>query len=155
MYHKLISIVLLALLFNGCDKTIVNEYHKMENNYWLYSEPFSATFEIQDTSIRYNIYFTIKHSNDYPKENIYIRITDDFSGSTNIDTVNIDLSDEYGIWKGNGSYQDYEYEALLHKNYKFNNPQKYNIKFEQFTRSDTLGGVNEVGFELRKASINK
>lgn len=150
MYQKIVLLILITWLISACNKPLVNESRKLDNNYWLFSEPFTSTFEILDTSLLYDIYFKIKHSNNYPKENLYLRITDDFSGKMKIDTVNIELSDEYGIWKGNGSYQDYEYDALLHKNYKFNKAQNYNIKFEQFTRSDTLKGVNEVGLVISK-----
>ncbi|MEZ4906402.1 MAG: hypothetical protein R2771_01890 [Saprospiraceae bacterium] len=69
----------------------------------------------------------------------------------NIDTVNIDLSDEYGVWKGNDSYKNFDYKALLHKNFKFKDPKIYIVKFEQFTRNDTLKGVNEIGFELSRS----
>lgn len=141
-------LIIYVLFLASCTDVVIRESKDIDNSIWLYNDPFSTNFEIRDTKA-YDIFFSIKHGDYYPFENIYLRITDDFSGMTSTDTVNINLSDNYGVWKGKGSSVK-NYTALLRREYRFPHTGFYNIKIEQFTRTDSLKEVEQVSVFLQR-----
>lgn len=142
---KIIIIFFGLLVFNSCsNKEIFTAEMKIDNGKWAYSEPLKGTFEIKDTSQSYDIQLNINHKDDYPFQNIYLRITDDFTGTTVTDTVNINLADEYGVWSGKGISKSRELHSILRKSFKFKSQKKYNFSIEQFSRQDSLNGMRSI-----------
>lgn len=142
---KIIIIFFGLLVFNSCsNKEIFTAEMKIDDGKWAYSEPFKGTFEIKDTSQSYDIQLNISHKDDYQFQNIYFRITDDFTGTTETDTVNINLADEYGVWSGKGISKSRELHSILRKSFKFKSQKKYNFSIEQFSRQDSLNGMRSI-----------
>jgi gliding motility-associated lipoprotein GldH len=138
---------------NSCNNNeVYSGEKKIKGNFWLYSDPLTGTFQISDTSISYDVLFELTHQNDYSFQNLYLRITDDFTGKLISDTVNINLADEYGVWIGKGISENKKLSIPLRKAIKFKKLATYNYKIEQFSRSDTLRGISKIALVVRKAS---
>ena len=149
MKHTLLILISVFFLSSCAEKDVFRHSKDIDNSIWKYDDPMSASFEIIDTFV-YDIYFLVNPGNYYPFENIYLRITDDFTGEAITDTVNIDLSDNYGVWKGKGS-SIRKFSALLRREFRFPDTGIYNIKIEQFTRTDSLKEIEQVGILLKRS----
>lgn len=147
-YTILLSFFALALISCG-NKTIFSTEQKCENDIWLYSKPLQAEFKIEDTTKLYDIEFSLTHTDNYPFQNIYLSVNDDFAGKMLTDTVNINLSDEYGKWTGTGA-SDKKIHTFLRKSYKFPKAGSYNIGIQQFTRKDSLSQIKDIGFSVKE-----
>ena len=144
--------VLIFIAFScGNKHTFVVEKEMPENDIWTFENPLDTGFEAAK-DIPFDIYFELVHTDDYPFENIYLRIVDDFEDKIDTDIVNLNLANPYGIWYGEKSGGEYTFSALLRKKFKFENSDKHTIKIEQFTRKDSLEGVKSVRFYLDKNS---
>ncbi len=148
---KYLPLLLLLLLFScGNNHVVFVEKDLPDNNIWLYADFFNASFDVE-RNVPYDIYFGLEHTGDYPYENIYLRITDDFKEKKDTDIVSINLSNPYGIWYGKKSGDIYSFNTLLRKSFKFDKPGKHSIKIEQFTRKDSLEGVKAIKFYIDSA----
>ena len=145
-----ISFMFLGMLIiNSCNNTeIFSKEIKLPHDKWTYSDSLKGTFEIKDTSETYDLLLNLSHKDAYPFQNIYLRITDDFTGITKTDTVNINLSDEYGIWKGKSIAGDKSISTILRKKFRFKEIKNYNFTIEQFSRNDTLSGITKAGLAI-------
>ena len=121
-----------------------------DNNIWAYADFFNASFDVE-RNVPYDIYFGLEHTDDYPYENIYLRITDDLKERKDTDIVSINLSNPYGIWYGKKNGDIYSFNTLLRKSFKFDKSGKHSIKIEQFTRKDSLEGVKAIKFYIDSA----
>ena len=155
MIKNIIFILLpLVLIFSSCGEKHVHYSEKIFENFkWAHSEKFISSVNIESTEKQYDIAFQIKHNQSYPFENIYLRISDDFNGTEFTDTVNINLSNNYGNWKGDKSGNTFELNTILRKSHKFPKKGNYNIIIEQFTRADSLSGVSSVRFLVDEVKV--
>ena len=152
MKYVFAVLILVSLVFCSCNNDIVvKKTKRFDTKQWVFSSPLKADFAIEDKSQKYDIVYFISHSDEYPFQNIYLRITDDFSGKINIDTLNIDLMSKNGFWKGEKNGDSYEYKIKLYDNFSFpENKNNFNIKIEEFTRQDTLKGILKTGIIVKK-----
>lgn len=144
----LIFIAYLSLVLFSCkNKEVYSNELNCENDQWDMKNPLKAQFMINDSTKLYDIGISLIHSDEYPFQNIYLRVDDDFSGKLNVDTVNINLSDEYGKWIGKGTNEK-KIQTLLRKSFKFHKNGNYNIKIEQFTRNEILKNIRKIEFSV-------
>ncbi len=149
-YFPLLFLLLFFLI--SCENhTILSSEKDIENQVWTYRDTFSTDFSIKNNNIPYDIMLNIVYNDEYPFQNIYLRITDNFTGKKNIDTVNINLYNKYGMVKGEKRGKDYDLSTILRKSFKFPATKKYSIKIEQYTRNDSLQGVSAVNLYINKA----
>ncbi len=151
-WQNIIFIFSAITLLSSCNGSTLYEKHmELEKNKWAFSEPFKSEFDLQlaDTV---DININITHTDDYPYENIYLRLTQNLGKYEKVDTITFNLSDKYGHWKGNKTWGDgYNYSFSYLKNCHIS--RKHNsLKIEQFTRNDTLKGLNKIGITIEKSS---
>jgi gliding motility-associated lipoprotein GldH len=149
MKIALIFLISISFFISCTNNDVFSHTKEIENSIWIYDDPFTASFKIMDT-LGYDIFLSVNHGNYYPFENIYIKITDDFSGEISTDTVSIDLADEYGVWKGKGS-SNRKHNTLLRNEFSFPDTGIYNIKIEQFTRTDSLREVEQIAVFIKRS----
>lgn len=126
----------------GCNNNIVSETKKEFNeSKWKYSDPFIVQLSNNPHPGIRDIYLEIEHNDDYSYENIYFTIEKKINGNASIDTINVDLADEYGVWKGSGSAKNKKFESPLYENI---DPKISELKINQFTRDSILTGINSI-----------
>lgn len=135
------------ILFSCNNKEVYITELNCGNEQWDMKNPLKAQFMIDDTTKLYDIGISLTHTDKYPFQNIYLRIVDDFTGKSIVDTININLSNEYGKWIGKGTNEK-KIQTLLRKSFKFNKNGKYNIKIEQFTRNSILKDIRKIEFSV-------
>ncbi len=134
----------------SCDSSVIYENEKtFKDGKWRFSDVFSSDFNLSGDSLVADVNIIVVHTDNYPYENIYLRLTRDFGTDKKIDTLTFNLSDRYGHWKGVKTWGgDYKYTFNYLKNCKIS--EKGKIIIEQFSRDETLSGVNKIEVSIKK-----
>ena len=105
--HPLLLIACLigTLLNFGCQTNMIYDDNEEIKNYvWDSKVKPSFTFEVKDTTVLYNIYINVRHVDYYQFNNIWLNVSATFpDGATQVNRVEIPLSDEQGKWHGSES----------------------------------------------------
>ncbi|MFM7856092.1 MAG: gliding motility lipoprotein GldH [Flammeovirgaceae bacterium] len=148
----------MAFLFllAGCDSSRVYETNvEFPEKNWKIADEVAMDFEIKDTTKRYNVYFNVRNSIEYPYARLFVNYTlvnpkgveleKKMVGNNLFDQKTGEPFGQSGI----GDLFDHQFPLL--KNYKFHQEGHYKIVFEQFMRKDTLEGVLAVGARVEVA----
>ena len=158
---KPVAICLLALvsLLASCDGQRVYENSiEFGDRAWKVIEEPRFEFTIADTTSRYNLYYSVRNSLDYPFARIFVtyHVYDSAGKEITKKLLFNDLFDQktgapFGD-SGLGDLYDHRF-PILHM-HSFGYPGRYSLKLDQFTRQDTLKGVIAVGVRVEKATAN-
>lgn len=151
MSFRSAAFLLLCLLgFTACqDSFIYDEATAPEGALWTYEQALSFDFSIQDTSLRYEFLLDVQHSQDYPFQNLYTRITTIFPDKTSQqDVISLELANKLGLWEGNCRGDDCTLTIALQERARFDTPGDYQLRFEQYTRRDSLPGIQELRLRM-------
>jgi len=143
------------LLLAGCDsKRVFEDYSKFKNRAWLVNDPAVFQFEIKDASKKYNLYYNVRNSLEYPWQRIFIQYQLADSSGTFLSTklVSNYLFEKSGKPLGRSGLGDvYDNQFLLLENYSFSNAGLYRMELEQLNRQDTLAGILAIGIRVETA----
>ncbi|NJM24469.1 MAG: gliding motility lipoprotein GldH [Bacteroidia bacterium] len=123
---------------------------------WLVTDIPSFEFRIPDSTAEYNIYLNLRNEVSYPNANIYF--TYYLADSTGA-VLQTKLTSQFLFDKktgepfGRSGLGDvYDHQFLLLEKRKFRYAGKFNLKVEQFMRTDTLRGVLSVGVRVEQVA---
>lgn len=153
---RVILFFLLAFVAWSCDSNRLHEKnYDFEDGTWLSDNKPAFDFDVTDTVKAYNLYCNIRHSVDYPYSRIFINysLQDSVGTSLSKNMISAFLFEEKtGKPLGSSSLGDvYDQRVPVLKNFRFKKAGHYNLKYEQFMRTDTLKGILAVGFRLESA----
>lgn len=154
--RRALAIIVAAFLLYACDEQrLFENYKDFDNSTWVVSDQPAFEFSIADTQLSYNLYCNLRNAESYPFADF--RFTYYLSDTTDVlmdkkmkitylfDRKSGEPSGESGL----GDIYDHQFPLL--KNYKFNRPGKYTVRFEQFMRRDSLPGILAVGLRVERA----
>lgn len=141
------------LSLNSCsDDVLIDKNIEFESESWNVSEPFVTKFDVQDTINNYNFFVTLRNTEDYPYQNLFVFLTTSFpNGKTKLDTINCPLANMQGKWLGKGFGGVYDNRILYMARKRFPLDGAYTIKIEQAMRDEDLVGVLDVGVRIVQA----
>jgi gliding motility-associated lipoprotein GldH len=155
--HYYISFFLLFtsyLVLPACTKVDVFEKHAtIPRQLWSSRFKPEITFDIQDTTARYNIFIVIRHTDAYRYKNIWINVhTESPQGVTQNQPLNLQLATDNKGWLGSGMDDIFEHRILITPP---QSPERlsagtYRFKLENIMREDPLKNVMNVGVRLEK-----
>lgn len=147
-----------GLLVLGCwscsDQTVFKANVDFPDNKWYIKSTPSFSFEIDDPSAAYNLYYNVRNGLSYPYYNLYVtRYLYDANGkliSSKLDELLLaDAASGRPLGSGLGDIFDHKILAL--KQYKFPQKGKYTFKIAQYMRQNPLPEVVSVGLSIEKA----
>jgi len=156
MFSKRIYIFLLLLSAVSC--TTIDLYEKtatIPGHAWKSGFKPSFTFTIKDTSHPYQLYLTLRHTDKYNYNNIFVNISTRQPGMDSAQMARYDLplgTDEKG-WLGSGMDDIYDHLIPLTpagQSFYFRKKGDYTFTIEQIMRQDPLENVLNVGIRLEK-----
>lgn len=150
---NILAILILTLLgmFSCNSNQLYDEYKKIENESWNLNNKLKFEFEVDDTVGFYNIFIAVRHTQDYPYNNLWLFVKSSApNGRTALDTVEIILSDNRGKWLGSGLGDIYDLDFLWKKGVRFAIPGKYIVEYQQAMRIDDLMGIKKMGLRVEK-----
>ncbi len=153
---QFVRLCLLLLLsgFFSCNTTI-GTFEKnitIPEHSWKSSFKPEISFEIEDTSSRYNLYVVIRHLDAYRYNNIWVNVEMQFPGDT-VRSQSLDLrlaTDDRG-WLGSGMDDVFEHRVLITKDPQYLQRKGiYRFRLEHLMREDPLEYVMNIGIRVEK-----
>lgn len=139
----------------GC-KPRLNDFSRYENidtDGWQYGDTLFFDIEVQDSVVQGNLNLNIRHTNDYPYQNLWIEIIKSDSMSIVVDTLNIPMSDMYGHWYGRGIGTDFQLTRSLGDSIELTTGTR--LKVRHIMRTDRLTGLEQIGIEFTELRDHK
>jgi len=151
---KILVLCGLCSLFMSCGPKVLFEDDKLfESTHWNYGNDAIFDFEISEVEQKYDLELILNHNDSYSFENLYVKIHTTFpNGETIADQLSIPLANQFGIWIAPCSGNSCELKVKLQDDIKFKEVGKYQIRFEQFTRTENLQGIEAVKFRILEAN---
>lgn len=148
---------LFAVAAAGCSgRGQLNVYEKhvpIPSYKWDYA--FHPAFEVQitDTSARYNIEVTVRHTEQYGFSNLWLLITSAYEGvKPRTRRVELPLADREGRWLGSGIDGIFAHRIPIQREARFDKAGIYRFSFAQDMRINPLPGIMSVGLRIEKIS---
>jgi gliding motility-associated lipoprotein GldH len=114
----------------------------------------TISFDVQDTSSAYNIFFVVRHTDAFNYNNIWVRVHSQAPGDSARSSQQFDLplaTDNQ--WTGTGMDDIYEHRILLFRRpVKFSKPGQYHLTLEHVMRENPLEDIMNVGIRLEKTA---
>lgn len=155
--RTVVVFLLIALGLSACDDGRTYEkYFDFEERIWPVTETPEFEFEITDHQANYNLYCNIRSSVSFPYSRLFVNyyLLDSSGAQLQKKLIHEFLFDQHnGKPQGTSGLGDiYDQQIPMVKNFHFNRPGKYTVRFEQFMRTDSLQGVLAVGLRVEKTS---
>ncbi len=153
MRAYLLFLFAITLTLTSCDSNrVFEENTEIVSGVWDMNQRLSYDFEIPDTTTKYNIYFNVRNTDDYPFSNLYVFSHIDFpNGKSGIDTIELPLVYPDGSWVGEGQGEIHDCQLMFRKGVRFPVAGKYHMEVEQAMRMEKLPGVKDVGVRIERA----
>ena len=160
--RPLLGLLLLSLLLPGltaCDPNRVFEQNIDFANYsWDVQQKPSFTFQIADTTARYDLYFNVRNASGYGFYNLYLKHT--LTGPAGpVGTPRLHelilLDPKTGEPRGAGTGDIFDHQVRALRGVKFARPGAYTLSMEQYMRQDQLPGLMAVGLRVAKVEAGK
>jgi gliding motility-associated lipoprotein GldH len=150
-YRFLSLLFPFTLIYAACSGgSFYESTHTFTDVNWSYEDTIKFAFNIQDTSLRYNMYLDIEHKSTYPFQNLYVKIHSAFpDGQLISEQHSLELQGKNGTWISVCRGQDCGIRFILRENMRFDQLGAYTVFLEQFTRTENLKGVESLGLVLK------
>ena len=147
-----LSLAVLVLSMGSCDsKRFYEENKSIENGVWLSTKFQSFTVNISDTIARYDLFLNVRNDGTYPYSNLYLFLHTTFPGGKRAtDTVECQLADPDGKWRGSGPGNLKFNRFLFQKAIAFPRKGTYRFDLEQAMRVKELKGIRDAGIRIEK-----
>jgi len=154
LYH--IFILVAVLSFCACSgKTVFSEYQPLPREGWHADSALCFGFAAPDTISPYDVIISIRHTQQYPYQNMWLFISGNRTAVTghlsSRDTIEFFLADDRGRWLGNGYGNLREMPVLYMHNHIFRSTDTLSLCIEQAMRENTLRGISDVGVKIVKS----
>ena len=138
----------ISLILQSCDSNRVSEGHYDINSYWQEDSVVTFDIKIEDATIDYNLYFSVRNGVEFPHSNLYFKyaLKDSEGGGLESELINFQLFNAktgYPLGNGVGDMFENQYELLT--KYRFEQIGSYQLSFQQYMRYDSLPEIYSVG----------
>ena len=128
---------------------LLNKSYDMPVQGWAYTEPVSFNAQVADTSLLYDLVFSVKHADNYRWQNAFFLITTIFPNmETSIDTLECVLATQEGEWIGRRFGKFRSIGFLYKQGIGFPQAGEYRFEIRHAMREDTLRGITAVGMKI-------
>lgn len=154
---KLMTVWIFAcfIVVLGCDENRIFEQNvEISDKSWSYDQVFPFEAEINDTSLRYNVYINLRHTYQYANSNLWLMLYTTFPSGEKIERrVELPLASKGGKWYGHSGGSIVAHQILIQPNAIFPEVGKYQFEIEQNMRRNPLEEILDVGIRIEKAVV--
>lgn len=154
-FYRLILFINILVFGYGCSPIDVFEKTAtMPKQEWHYNNQPSFSFDISDTASVYNIFITLRHSDAYKYNNIWLKIGSIAPGdSIRYQNLDLQLASDAKGWEGEGMDDIFEVRKNITPGpVHFKSAGKYTFTISQIMREDPLKNIFNVGIRVEKIS---
>ncbi len=151
IHRILVSAAIIMAALTACsDKhSSVAEFKNINPSGWAYGSSLKFRPTGLDSIKKLSLLLTVRHSNAYPYQNIWLEVTTSTMSQKRVDTLNIELADVYGRWHGTGFGPSYQYETPVGVPLPLGDTSRISVR--HIMRVDTLVGVEQIGITIAPA----
>jgi len=132
--RSLLYITILAFIYSCNGPTVVHADLLDIGEQWSYDHVLVSSYEVQDTSSKYDLALRLNHSKEYDYQNIYLNVETVFpDGKKTSNPLSLDLANKIGTWLGKCGSKDCDITFSFQDNFRFKSLGKH-----QFTIGLTL-----------------
>lgn len=137
----------------GCNSNRVFEGNlSIKGQEWYYEDELKFETPIEDTTQLYNLFINVRHTNDFPYSNLWLKIHTTFpDGTKKSDPLNLPMAEESGRWFGTGVGSVLSNQVMIQKNATLNQTGVYKFGIEQNMRINPLKEVLDIGLLVEKS----
>lgn len=149
---QFVFVLLLSLLFWGCDKNrVFEDYQKIPESGWQKDSLVSFLIPISDTFQNHNLLVNVRNDISYNYSNLWLFIEiNQPGGITSKDTFEIRLADPSGKWLGEGFGGIKTLQRIYKRSVYFPFSGEYKINMQHAMRESNLEGLTDIGFRVEK-----
>lgn len=154
LYFRFIFFSLaLACFMTACGSDAIFSEKKEIQDEWSYSDVYDFSFDVQDTSLLYNMYVLVDFDANYNHQNLYFKIKTKFPNGKQDSVIrSIDFFDVQGRPNADCSAELCSLRAFLQENAYFNLQGTYHISIAQHSRTPALSTIQAIGLEVEKGA---
>lgn len=143
---------------SACNEhTVYHSYRSLPSEGWRKSDTLFFQVPITDSiPTIVQVYAEVRNKSNYPYQSFYLFLQQNIPDSTiwKTDTLQIEMADKNGKWKGTGwgsLFQSSVPLGYLHIKY----PGNYTFKAIHGMKDDILEGINDIGIRIEKVGYNR
>ena len=141
-------LVIGCLAFTSCHKDIVfSQFISIPSGKWSSDMLPHFDYTIADKDADYRMLIYVRHTEQYPYQNMWLFIRDN---TGHRDTIEFYLADDRGQWLGDRHHGFIEMPVLFEQNYHFPDTGRYYMAIQHGMRDSVLRGVMDIGLEIVK-----
>jgi len=143
----------IFLQLTSCTQVEIFEKNTSIPNYqWKNDLEIKGSFSIADTTVAYNTYIVLRHTDAYKYNNIWLNVgIQPPADSMHYQKVDLPLGTDATGWMGTGMNDIWEIrQPLFNQAFKFKKPGTYNFTITQIMRDNPLPAVMSAGLRLQK-----
>lgn len=142
-----------AMILTSCGPKIIYQDKQEIAKPWSYNKPVTFDFEISDTTSAYDLTLDVDYSANFSFENMYFKVTTTFPDGKQVNhPLSIQLAGKNGEWIGSCSGEKCTAPIALTSAAYYRSAGKYRISFEQYSRQDTISGIDGLQFTISQSS---
>jgi len=153
LQNKVFVVLLMVVLLPSCgSRDVYNQYESFADSNWHFDNACRFAVDIKDTSLNYNVYVNIRHTENYPFQNLWLFV--ESTGADSLqksDTLELLVADIYGKWQGAGSASLFQLAVPLSVSRRFSVPGEYKYELRHGMRDTVLVGIKNIGIRIEKA----
>ena len=158
MPRSFLLILLLAIVFIGCDKDRVFDEYKSLPNQWNKDSILTFTLKNIDSLQSYNLFINVRNNNDFEYSNLFLISEIQFpQGKVITDTLEYEMAAPNGQWLGTGFGDVKENKLWYKERVQFPESGKYKVSLQHAMRKngnekgiENLKGITDIGFRIEK-----
>ncbi len=137
-------------MISGCEFNFYTKSYAFQADQCTYDDPKRFDFEIHDIGKSYDMVLSIKHTDDFPYQNLYLLTKTYFPTDTITEQqLSLEIANEAGFWLGSCKGRNCQIDIPIQSNVYFTDIGAYALELEQYTRTDTLQGIRSIGLSLK------
>lgn len=142
--------ILLAAILTGCgNRDIFSESVNWDNGVWSVSDTVSFSVQLDDTTRSMDLSLEVVHDPDFAYQNLYVRVYTAFpDGSEKDQVLSLQLANKTGEWMGTCGSSKCHTTVLLSDGIRVPQPGEYRFCFVQYSRENSLPGVQGLTFSI-------
>ena len=143
--------IFLFFVFISCDNIVYERHNSFVEKSWNSDSIINFNYNISDTLNPHEMSILVRHTVDYEYQNLFLFLSGDLN-----DTIELELADKIGKWKGRGVSNIREFEYVFLKNKMYSKKGNHSINIEQAMRFgpkekiQNLKHVSDIGLIIRK-----
>ncbi len=122
---------------------------------WFYNNKPKVTFTIEDTTIAYNVFVVLRHTDAYNYNNLWITLGSQAPGDTmRYQNINLQLGNDIKGWEGTGMDDIFEVRKNITPGpLPFKKAGNYTFTIAQIMRENPLRHILNVGIRVEKVKL--